>query len=51
MRFLVGVVIVMVIGQWVKGLIGSVDSLSPEIESPVDELTAVLIDNGILDND
>jgi hypothetical protein len=50
MGFLVRVIMVMVIGQWVKGLIGSVNGLSPEIVSPVDELAAVLIDNSILDN-
>jgi hypothetical protein len=40
----------MFIGKGMRLLVGAVDSLSPEIQSPVNELSGELIHNGIFDN-
>lgn len=44
-------VMVVLLGQRMKRLLGSIPGLAPKVESPIDEEAIEFIDLGVLDND
>lgn len=51
MSLLVRVVIIVLIWQRMKRLLGSILGLTPKVESPINEEAIKFVDLGVLDND